>query len=88
MNSTALYEEVVSQLKSLHLKYETHEFDSGAVMLDIWKGDDFYVLQFEGTLAGISVIRKGEVAAFCTRPDEAYYEAEAFRSRVAELLAL
>jgi hypothetical protein len=64
-------EYITSRLKDEGLRHEIHEFDSGAVMVDIWKDDLFYVVQIEGKRIGLSLIN-GDNRGFDTMPDKSY----------------
>jgi hypothetical protein len=39
------YQYTIDLLNSLSIKHNPHHFASGAIMLDIWHNDTFYVLQ-------------------------------------------
>jgi hypothetical protein len=61
---------IISRLKSEQIKFEIHEFESGAAMVDIWKDNLFYVIQLERELIGLSLIKDNTV--FDTIPDKTY----------------
>lgn len=69
-------EYVSSRLGEEGLKHEIHQFDSGAVMIDIWKEDLFYVVQIEDKTIGLSLVTKD--TGFDTIPDKSYNDIEKF----------
>lgn len=64
-------EYISSRLKHGGLRHEIHKFDSGAVMIDIWKDDLFYVVQIEDKGIGLSLINVDN-PGFDTLPDKSY----------------
>ena len=68
------------------IKFEVHDFDSGAAMIDIWIGAKFYVIQLEPESIGMSVIDK-ENLGFDTIPDSRYFSFEDFQRDFLELLS-
>ena len=70
-------EYVSNRLKQEELRHEIHTFDSGAVMIDIWKDDEFYVVQIEGILVGLSLVT--EDTGFSVVPDQSFVDFEKFR---------
>ena len=64
-------EYVSSRLKEEGLKHEIHKFDSGAIMVDIWKDDLFYVVQIDGKVIGLSLVTE-DTGLFDTIPDKSY----------------
>lgn len=50
MNVIFTSSSVVELLTRLNVTHTVHEFPSGAIMLDIWYQNHFYVLQFEDGL--------------------------------------
>jgi uncharacterized protein (UPF0128 family) len=64
-------EYISSRLRNERLRHEIHKFDSGAVMVDIWKDDLFYVVQIEDKRIGLSLIN-GDNPGFDTIPDKSY----------------
>ncbi len=57
-------------LNTHSIRHEIHRFDSGAMMVDIWIGDDFYVIQLTDEYIGFSKI--DNESGFDTRPDEVF----------------
>lgn len=68
----AYHKKTLGLLYKNKFRYESHLFDSGAAMIDIWVEDEFYVLQFENDIAGISLIDDKGPDIFSTRPDTIY----------------
>lgn len=55
------------------------EFDSGAVMIDIFRSEGFIVIQYDGeSYIGVSVIPDNDVAAGFGLPDKVFYTIEDF----------
>src|SRR5689334_1105467 len=69
-------EYVSTRLTEEKLRHEIHKFDSGAVMMDIWKNDLLYVVQIEDKRVGLSLVTAD--TGFDTVPDKAYYDFESF----------
>ncbi len=69
-------EYVSNRLGQKELKHEIHKFDSGAVMIDIWKDNQFYVVQIEDKKIGFSLVTKD--TGFDTIPDKSYNDIEEF----------
>lgn len=69
-------EYIASRLKKEKLRHEIHKFDSGAVMVDIWKNDLFYVVQLEDNRIGLSLVIAD--TGFDTIPDKSYDTLEKF----------
>jgi hypothetical protein len=63
-------EKITSRLSQENLKNEIHKFDSGCVMVHIWKDELFYVIQIESETIGLSLV--DENTGFDTIPDKAY----------------
>ena len=64
-------EYISSRLRDEGLRHEINKFDSGAVMVDIWKDDLFYVVQIEDKRIGLSLINDDN-PGFDTIPDKSY----------------
>jgi hypothetical protein len=69
-------EYVSTRLAKEELRHEIHKFDSGAVMIDIWKNDLLYVVQIEDKRIGLSLVTANN--GFDIAPDKAYYDFESF----------
>jgi hypothetical protein len=69
---------VLRRLKEEKLRHEIHKFDSGAVIIDIWKGDLFYVVQIDGQRIGLSLVTQD--TGFDTIPDKSYDTSEPIQS--------
>jgi hypothetical protein len=80
------YDMISKMLDQAYIKYEAQTFPPGAIMLDIWYRDRFYVLQFEDKLLGWSEIT-AENPGFDTIADKIFYDANAFVDSIALLLA-
>jgi hypothetical protein len=78
-------ERITSRLSQEKLRHEIHEFDSGCVMVDIWSGDLFYVIQIEPEMIGLSLV--DENTGFDTIPDKAYKEWDNFNADFERILS-
>lgn len=85
MNVLFTSSSVVELLTRLRVKHTVHEFPSGAIMLDIWYQDHFYVLQFEDQFVGFSEITE-ENPGFDTIPDEKFYHEPALLAKIRSVL--
>jgi hypothetical protein len=70
-------EKITSRLSQENVRHEVHQFDSGAVMVDIWRDSLFYVIQIEDKMIGLNLIKDN--TAFDTISDKAYSDFEAFK---------
>ena len=61
---------LIYQLKERSLRYELHQFDSGAVMIDVWRSGEFYKVQMSDAGFGWTKITKN--VGFCSLPDSGY----------------
>jgi hypothetical protein len=75
---------IIAQIKKQQLRYEVHTFPSGAVMVDIWIGDKFYVIQLEKDLIGLSLVNDNP--GFDTIPDETFKNILHFKARFEKIL--
>ena len=71
---------IVDKAETSKARYELHSFDSGAIMVDIWIDDNFYVIQIDGDIIGISLITQ-ETISFDTIPDTTFRNASEFRTK-------
>lgn len=69
-------EHVSNRLKQEGLRHEIHKFDSGAVMVDIWKDDLFYVVQIHDKTIGLSLVTAD--TGFDATPDKSFTELNKF----------
>jgi hypothetical protein len=76
---------VVERLAQTGIRHEVHAFPSGALLLDVWCRDRFYVLHFEEGMLGISEIT-AENPGFSTRPDERVKDLDILLAKVELLL--
>ena len=80
-NILTIYNSTINVLNGLSIKYMPYNFSSGAIMLDIWYNNNFYVLQFEDDFVGFSEVVDSNVA-FDNIPDEKFYEARIFKEKL------
>jgi RNAse (barnase) inhibitor barstar len=76
MKKLLLY--IKATIEKSNVKYEIHSFDSGAVMIDIWIGSKFYVVQIDGDTIGLSLITE-ETTPFDIIPDQSFKDSNAFK---------
>lgn len=67
-------------------KYEVTDFPSGAVMIDIWVGGRFFVIQIDGHTIGLSEVTD-ETGPFDIIPDQAFTNASAFQAAFLRMLS-
>lgn len=72
-----LLSDITSRLNDAKVKYEVHDFPSGAVMVDIWIRDKFFVIQIDGDVIGLSEVTE-ETGLFDIIPDKSYKDAREF----------
>ncbi len=65
-------------IKKSNVRHEIHSFDSGAVMVDIWVGEKFYVIQIDGDTIGLSLVTE-ETTPFDIIPDQSFNDVNAFK---------
>ncbi|MFT3935794.1 MAG: hypothetical protein QM726_19355 [Chitinophagaceae bacterium] len=74
----------IDQLTTQNIKHQIHRFDSGCVMIDIWKGRKFYCVQFEKDKLGLSLVT--ELIDFSTIPDKWYTNFGEFKEDLEQIL--
>lgn len=84
-NIKMLFEYTLEVLNQKSVKYEFRQFPSGAIMLDIWYGEKFYVIQFENCI-GVSEI-SDENASFDTNPDEKFFSESQYIEKLKHILS-
>ena len=78
---------IKTKLDQLKLKYEVHDFDSGAVMVDIYIEDKFYVIQIDGEEIGLS-LNTEDTMLFDIIPDKTFKDADLFKTEFEKILPL
>ena len=68
----------INQLTARNIRHEIHRFDSGCVMVDIWKEVQFYCLQLEDDKVGLSLVT--EDIDLSTIPDKWYTNVVEFKT--------
>jgi hypothetical protein len=76
----------INVLEKKSIRHEYTRFPSGAVMLDVWHNDKFYVFQFEEFI-GLSEVNSEHVA-FDLSPDEKFYSDTEFREKLDLILTV
>ncbi|WP_290711201.1 barstar family protein [Flavihumibacter sp. CACIAM 22H1] len=70
---------IVGKIERLKLKHEVHSFDSGAIMVDFWVGQCFYVVQIDNDTIGISLVTE-ETTPFDVIPDYSFKNSKDFKT--------
>lgn len=76
-NQTLAKQYILDTLAQSEVKYDIHDFKSGASMIDVWYNNKFYVIQLEGQSLGLSTV-DNESSGFDTIPDQRFFEFEEF----------
>jgi hypothetical protein len=85
-NKQELLQYTIKLLKSMSVKHEYTSFDSGAVMLDIWHNNKFYVIQFDDFI-GVSEVNE-ETVGFDTIPNEKYFSEIEYKNKLKSILEI
>ncbi len=81
-NSQKLFQYTIELLKSMAIRHEYTNFDSGAIMLDVWYKNKFYVIQFDvDNCVGFSEINNDNIG-FDTNPDEKFYDEVKYKNKL------
>ena len=72
-----LLPDIINKLDLAKVKYEIHNFDSGAIMVDIFINDKFYVIQIYGEEIGLS-LNTEETRWFDIIPDKSFKDPNEF----------
>ncbi len=84
-NNTGLLPYICARLEEEQLRHEVHHFPSGAIMVDIWIGSRFYVLQLDDATLGLSEVTD-DSAWFDVIPDRNFKQQTDFTSAFEALL--
>ena len=79
MKSIDLLPYIVDRIQEKNVKYEVHKFDSGAVMVDIWIDEKFFVIQIDNNTIGLSLVTK-DTTPFDIIPDHIYTDSSKFKA--------
>ncbi|MDP3494281.1 MAG: hypothetical protein Q8R82_14305 [Hyphomonadaceae bacterium] len=79
MDKKIIIKYVVNILEQKSIKYDIHNFDSGAVMVDIWYKNLWYVIQIDDDSIGLS--KNDDNPAFTSKPDELFKSEEEFKKK-------
>jgi hypothetical protein len=69
---------IVDKIEKYKFKHEIHSFDSGAVMVDIWIDECFYVIQIDRDTIGLSLVTN-ETTLFDIIPDNSFVNINEFK---------
>jgi hypothetical protein len=84
-NKEKLLQYIISELNKRGIKYEIHNFSSGASVIDIWHNNFFYVIQLKQSSVGLSLVTN-DSSDFTTTPDETFFEAEKFIAKFDQII--
>ncbi len=79
-----LFRHTIELLKRMSIKHEHTSFPSGAIMLDIWHNNKFYVIQFDDYI-GFSEVNSDNLG-FDTIPDEKFNNEVMYKNKLASIL--
>jgi RNAse (barnase) inhibitor barstar len=85
-----LLPDIINRLDLAKVKYEIHNFDSGAVMVDIFIHDKLYVIQIYEDEIGLS-LNTEDTMPFDIIPDKSYKDATEFKKdfgRIFEIIQI
>jgi hypothetical protein len=80
-NIQTLFYYTIDLLKPMSIKHDYTNFDSGAIMLDIWHENKFYVIQFVDDYIGFSEVNDDNIG-FDTIPDEKFYDEIKYKNKL------
>jgi hypothetical protein len=69
---------IIDKVEKSKTRYEVQSFDSGAMMIDIWIGDKWYVIQIDGDTIGLS-LNTEETMLFDIIPNKSFEDASEFK---------
>jgi len=69
---------LIQNLRALEHKFEVHEFDSGAAMIDMWINSEFYCIQMADDKFGWTKVE--ENTGFSSIPDSGYMNWTKFKN--------
>lgn len=69
---------IVDTVTEAKVKYKIHSFESGAVMIDIWLDDNFYIVQIDRNIIGLSLVTK-DTAPFNIISDQSFRDVSSFK---------
>jgi hypothetical protein len=74
-----LLPDIINKLDLAKVMYEVHNFDSGAIMVDIFINVRFYVIQIYGDEIGLS-LNTEETGWFDIIPDQSFKDPSEFKA--------
>lgn len=79
-----LVPDIINKLNIENVRYDVHQFDSGAVMIDIYIKDKFYVIQIFGDEIGLS-LNKENTSWFDIIPKKSFKDTKEFQKVFEEI---
>jgi hypothetical protein len=83
-NIKIIFQYTIEILKQMDIRHEFYSFSSGAIMLDIWHNDKFYVMQFEDYI-GVSEVNDTNIS-FDNIPDEKFYNEIEYKNKLKSII--
>lgn len=77
LSPVEISEYITSRLEKSGIRHQVSSFDSGCKMIDIWTNDQFYCVQLEEGVVGISLVT--EEIDFSTIPDRCFQNFDEFK---------
>lgn len=77
---------IVAILDRYPTKYKIHQLPSGVILIDIWHNENFFVIQLEKNVFGLSEINAGN-PGFDTIPDERFKNFQELENRLLIILS-
>jgi hypothetical protein len=68
---------IKNRLENSKVKYLINEFHSGAIMVDIWINDKFFVIQIDGDTIGLCEVTE-KTGLFDVIPDQSFKDISEF----------
>lgn len=85
-NIQNLFQYTIELLKGMSIRHEYTNFESGAIMLDVWHNNKFYVIQFDAEdFVGFSEVNDDNIG-FDTTPDEKFYDEIEYKNKLNSIL--
>jgi hypothetical protein len=85
-NIQKLFQYTIELLKLKSIRHEYTKFPSGAIMLDVWHNNKFYVIQFDvDDYIGFSEVNDDNIG-FDTIPDEKFYDEIEYKNKLNSIL--
>jgi hypothetical protein len=74
-----LLQYIIEKSETVGVKHKVYQFDSGAIMIDIWINNKFYAIEIYRDVIGLSEVTK-ETTPFDIIPDKSFKDPEEFKT--------